>query len=129
VQIGGGAFSGKDYTKVDRSGAYFARWIAKNIVAAKLADKCLVQISWCIGKKTPIAFDIDFLNTNKINDKEIIKAVNKIFKISVYDIIKCLNLTKPNYQQTACFGHFGRAEFNWEKTNMVSQLKKYLKLK
>ena len=108
-------FSSKNATKVDRSGAYYARFVAKNIVAHGLADKCEIQISYGIGLSTPISINIETFNTEMKPLKEIYKYVNKNFDFSPANIIKELDLLKPIYKQTACYGHFGRAEFPWEK--------------
>ena len=126
---GGGAFSGKDPTKVDRSASYAARWVAKNIVAAKLADKAEVQISYAIGVPEPLAVDINISGKNKINNAKLRDAVLKVFDLRPGMIIKNLNLRRPIYRQTAAYGHFGRLDINipWEKTNKVSELKKVLK--
>ena len=121
---GGGAFSGKDPTKVDRSGAYMARYVAKNIVAAKLADKCEVSLSYAIGVSQPTSINIDCFNTNKIPEEKISQIVSKIFKLTPKGIIESLDLRKPIYRQTAAYGHFGRAEFPWEKTDKVYLLQK-----
>lgn len=125
---GGGAFSGKDYSKVDRSGAYFARYIAKNIVAAKLADKCEIQISYGIGLPKPISIFVDTFNTNKIPENEIIKIINKEFDTSVNGMINNLKLKKPQYSPLSTYGHVGRSDLNveWEKTNKANKLSKYL---
>lgn len=125
--VGGGAFSGKDPTKVDRSAAYMGRYIAKNVVAAGLADVCHLQVAYCIGKKEPVSVVIDTRGTGKIADKEIAKLVVKYFPLSPQAIIKKLDLLKPVYQKTACHGHFGRNEFRWEKTDMAATLKKAAK--
>jgi len=121
--------SGKDPTKVDRSGAYMARYIAKNIVAAKLAEKCLVRISFVIGGTKPTEFDIDTFGTAKISEEKILKVIPKIFDLTPGGMIKQLNLLRPIYKKTACFGHFGREEpeFTWEKTDKVKTLLKLLK--
>lgn len=125
---GGGAFSGKDYTKVDRSGAYAARWVAKNIVAAKLADEVEVQLSYAIGISKPISISINTFGTEKVSIDKIEKAVNKVFNLSPKEIIKSLDLMKPIYSQVSKFGHFGRSDLNlpWEKTNKVKELMKYI---
>ncbi|MFH1094211.1 MAG: methionine adenosyltransferase [Candidatus Omnitrophota bacterium] len=122
--VGGGAFSGKDPTKVDRSAAYMGRYIAKNIVAAGLADVCHLQVAYCIGKKEPVSVVIDTVGTGKISDEKISKLVRKHFPLQPQEIIKKLDLLKPIYQKTACYGHFGRDEFSWEKTDMAAVLKK-----
>jgi len=126
---GGGCFSGKDLTKVDRSGSYAARWVAKNIIAAKLAQKCEVQIAYAIGVAEPLAVSIDTFETSNFSNKKILRAVEKVFDLRPGAIIKILNLRRPIYQQTACYGHFGRTDIilPWEKTNKVSELKKAIK--
>ena len=126
---GGGAFSGKDYTKVDRSAAYAARWVAKNVVAAGLADEVEVQLSYAIGVSKPISISIETFGTEKVDVDKIENAIHKTFDLSPGQIIKELNLKKPIYLQTATFGHFGRPDLNlpWEKTNKVVELKKNVK--
>ena len=126
AHCGGGALSGKDSTKVDRSGAYFARYIAKNIVAAKLADKCEVQLSFCIGESKPLNMFINCFKTNKIALSKIYNAVNATFNFDLYNIIKELNLKKPIYYQTSVFGHFGKKNLPWEKVDKVKILRKYV---
>ncbi|MGO2696366.1 methionine adenosyltransferase [Bavariicoccus seileri] len=123
---GGGAFSGKDATKVDRSASYAARYIAKNIVAAKLADKCEVQLSYAIGVAEPVSLRIDTFNTGKISESKLEKAVRKIFNLTPSGIINTLDLRRPIYKKTAAYGHFGRnlPEFTWEKTDKVDELVK-----
>lgn len=123
---GGGAFSGKDPTKVDRSGAYAARWVAKNIVAAGLADKCEVQLSYCIGVAEPTSVNVDCLGTNKVEEDKIIAAVRKHFKLTPRWIIETLQLRRPIYQKAAAYGHFGRddQDFTWEKTDAAELLRK-----
>ncbi|CBH11990.1 S-adenosylmethionine synthetase, putative,(fragment), partial [Trypanosoma brucei gambiense DAL972] len=117
---GGGAFSGKDPSKVDRSAAYAARWIAKSLVAAGLADRCLVQLSYAIGVAEPLNIHVDTYGTGKRDDEYILGIVQKNFRLRPYDIIKELDLRRPIYRQTACFGHFGRVDtngkggFTWE---------------
>ncbi len=125
---GGGAFSGKDYTKVDRGGAYFARYIAKNVVAAKLADKCEIQIAYGIGLTEPIAIFVETFNTNKIDNKKIIRAILETFDFSIHGMIKHLNLKNIEYFPLATYGHFGREDLNvkWEQLDKVEVLKKYL---
>ncbi len=127
---GGGAFSGKDYTKVDRSGAYAARWVAKNIVAAKLADKAEIQISYAIGVSKPVSISLDTFGTEKVSKDKILKAVSKVFDLSPSSIITKLKLKKPIYEKTATFGHFGRSDLNleWEKNNMIKKLKSALNM-
>ena len=127
VPIGGGSFSGKDPTKVDRSGAYLARYIAKNIVAAKIAKKCQVEISYAIGGKSPVSLSINCSSTALLPEEKLVKIVSKVFDLSPGGIIRELNLLRPIFRQTACFGHFGRKEpdFSWEKTDKVKKLLKY----
>jgi len=127
--VGGGAFSGKDPTKVDRSAAYMGRYIAKNIVAAGLADKCYLQVAYCIGKKEPVSVFIDTNGTGIVSDEEIATLVTKHFPLYPQAIIKELDLLKPIYEATACYGHFGREEkgFIWEKTDKAEILKKAVK--
>jgi S-adenosylmethionine synthetase len=121
---GGGAFSGKDPTKVDRSAAYAARYVAKNIVAAKLADRCEIQLAYAIGVPFPVSVMVDTFGTAKVAENRIEKAVEKVFDLSPAGIIKTLDLRKPVYLKTAAYGHFGRPEFSWEKTDKVDALKK-----
>jgi S-adenosylmethionine synthetase len=121
---GGGAFSGKDPTKVDRSAAYAARYVAKNIVAAKLAERCEIQLAYAIGVPFPVSVMVDTFGTGKVPEQQIGKAVNKVFDLSPAGIIKTLDLRKPIFQKTASYGHFGRPEFPWEKTDKVEELKK-----
>jgi len=121
---GGGAFSGKDPTKVDRSAAYAARYVAKNIVAAKLADRCEIQLAYAIGVPFPVSVLVETFGTAKVDETKIEKAVNKVFDLSPAGIIKTLDLRKPIYLKTASYGHFGRSEFSWEKTDKVDELKK-----
>ncbi|WP_408069956.1 methionine adenosyltransferase [Butyrivibrio sp. JL13D10] len=123
---GGGAFSGKDCTKVDRSGAYAARYVAKNIVAAGLADKCEIQLSYAIGVAQPTSILVDTFGTGKVSDEKLTEAVRKTFDLRPAGIIKMLDLRRPIYKQTAAYGHFGRNDLNlpWEKTDKVDELKK-----
>ena len=125
---GGGCFSGKDPSKVDRSGAYAARYVAKNVVAAELADKCEVQISYCIGVAEPTSINVDTFGTNKIPEEEIVKRIKKHFDLTPEWIINHLKLLRPIYQKTAAYGHFGREDedFTWEKIDMVDLLKQDL---
>ena len=122
---GGGAFSGKDPTKVDRSGAYAARYVAKNIVAAGLAEKCEVQLSYAIGIAQPTSVNVDAFGTNKIPEAKIAELVKKHFKLTPKWIIEHLNLRRPIYRKTAAYGHFGREDpdFTWEKTDMAETLR------
>ncbi len=123
---GGGSFSGKDPSKVDRSGAYMSRYIAKNIVAAKIASKCEIQLSYVIGISNPIGIMVNTFNTSKISDKEIIRAIKVLFPLNLTGIISHLNLLRPIYKKTAKYGHFGRKDedFTWEKIDMVKKLQK-----
>jgi S-adenosylmethionine synthetase len=124
---GGGAFSGKDPTKVDRSGAYAARWVAKNVVAAGLADRCEVELAYAIGVPFPISVSVDSFGTAKVEEAAIEKAVNEVFDLSPAGIIKSLDLRRPIYRKTVNYGHFGRPGFPWEETNKVEALKKAIK--
>jgi len=129
VPIGGGSFSGKDPTKVDRSGAYMARYIAKNIVAANIAEKCQVQVAYVIGGTSPIEINVDTFGTGKISEAKLIRIIPKIFDLSPGGIIKQLNLLRPIYRKTACYGHFGREEpeFTWERKDKVGELLKLIR--
>ncbi len=122
---GGGAFSGKDPTKVDRSAAYAARWVAKNIVAAGLADKCQVQLAYAIGVARPVSVRVDTFGTGSVGDEALEAAVDKVFDLRPTAIINRLDLRRPIYRQTAAYGHFGRPELElpWEKTDMVDTIK------
>jgi len=133
---GGGAFSGKDPSKVDRSAAYAARWVAKNIVAAKLATKVEVQVAYAIGVAKPVSVMVDTFGTNTVDERAIMRAVNEVFDLTPKGIIEALDLRKPIYGPTAAYGHFGRAPektkrfgkavtlFTWEQTNKVAELKR-----
>ncbi len=123
---GGGAFSGKDPSKVDRSGAYMARYIAKNIVAAGLAKKCEVQIAYAIGVPEPVGVFVDTFGTSVIDEDEIARIIEELFPLSPSEIIKKLNLKRPIFQKTAAYGHFGRKDpdFTWEKTDMVQAIRR-----
>ena len=125
---GGGAFSGKDCTKVDRSAAYAARYVAKNIVAAGLADKCEIQLSYAIGVAEPTSVMVDTFGTGKIADDKLVEIVRENFDLRPAGIIKMLDLRRPIYRGTAAYGHFGRTDLNlpWEATDKVDVLKKYL---
>jgi S-adenosylmethionine synthetase len=127
---GGGSFSGKDPSKMDRSASYMARHVAKNIVAAGLAEKCEVQIAYAIGVAQPVSVMIDTSRTSKIPPDEIAKLIRKHFDLRPKAIIKYLDLLRPVYKQTACFGHFGRNEpgFTWESTHRAEELRKAAKL-
>lgn len=125
---GGGAFSGKDCTKVDRSGAYAARYVAKNIVAAGLADKCEIQLSYAIGVAQPTSINVDTFGTGKLSGEKLVAIVREHFDLRPAGIIKMLDLRRPIYKQTAAYGHFGRNDLDlpWEKLDKVDALKKYL---
>lgn len=125
---GGGAFSGKDCTKVDRSAAYAARYVAKNMVAAGLADKCEVQLSYAIGVAHPISIEVDTFGTGKLSDDRLVEIIREHFDLRPAGIIKMLDLRRPIYKQTAAYGHFGRTDVDlpWEKLDKVDVLKKYL---
>jgi S-adenosylmethionine synthetase len=125
---GGGAFSGKDCTKVDRSGAYAARYVAKNLVAAGLADKCEIQLSYAIGVAQPTSINVDTFGTGKLSSEKLVEIVRENFDLRPAGIIKMLDLRRPIYKQTAAYGHFGRNDLDlpWEKLNKVDVLKKYL---
>ena len=125
---GGGAFSGKDPTKVDRSAAYITRYIAKNIVAADLADKCTIQLAYAIGVARPLSFYINTHDTGKVDSETLIEKINSIVDLTPSGIRDHLNLHKPIYKVSAAYGHFGRepgddGSFSWEKTDLVDQLK------
>ena len=127
---GGGAFSGKDASKVDRSGAYIARYVAKNIVAAELADKCEVQISYSIGVAEPTSININTFNTTKVPEEKIVQAIKQVFDLRPRAIIEQLKLNRPIFQKTASYGHFGRndPEFTWEKTDKIQELQRVTSL-
>lgn len=126
---GGGAFSGKDPTKVDRSAAYAARYVAKNIVAAGLADKCEIEIAYAIGKAEPVSVLVDSFGTGKVSDDKLSEAVGKVFDLRPAAIIEALDLRKPQYRQLAAYGHMGREDLGvaWEKTDKVEELKAAVK--
>ena len=126
--IGGGAMSGKDPTKVDRSGAYMARYIAKNIVASGIADKCEIQIAYVIGGTKPLSINLNTFGTSKVGEEKIAKIIPIIFDLSPGMIIKELNLLRPIYKKTACYGHFGREEkdFFWERKDKIKELRERL---
>ena len=121
---GGGAFSGKDPSKVDRSAAYMCRWVAKNIVAAGLADKCELQVAYAIGEPKPTSITVDTFGTGKVDEEKIVKAVEKIFSFKPADIIKQLDLLRPIYRKTTNYGHFTKPDLPWEKTNKAAELRK-----
>jgi S-adenosylmethionine synthetase len=120
---GGGAFSGKDPSKVDRSAAYMGRYIAKNVVAAGLAERCEVQVSYAIGVADPVSVMVETFGTSKIAEDRIARAVREVFGLKPKQIIEHLDLLKPIYQRTAAYGHFGRSEFSWEKTDKKDELR------
>lgn len=128
---GGGAFSGKDPSKVDRSAAYFTRYVAKNIVAAKVAKRCEIQVSYAIGVAQPVSIMVNTFGTSDFSDEQIVEAVRKNFDFTPAGIIKKLNLRRPIFRKTAAYGHFGRTEegFSWEQTDSVSKIRKALNLK
>ena len=125
---GGGAFSGKDPTKVDRSAAYAARWVAKNLVAAGVADKLEIQIAYAIGVAKPVSIEVETFGTGKVSEEKIVEVVNKVFDLRPGAIINNLNLRRPIYKQTAAYGHFGRTDLDlpWEQLSKVDEIKKYL---
>ena len=123
---GGGAFSGKDPTKVDRSASYMLRYIAKNVVAAGLAKECHIEVAYAIGVARPVSLFVDTKGTGVVGDDKIVEIINKEFDLRPYSIIKTLDLRKPIYRKTAAYGHFGRSEFPWERLDRVEDLKKYL---
>ncbi|NOR58863.1 MAG: methionine adenosyltransferase [Sulfurimonas sp.] len=127
---GGGAFSGKDPTKVDRSAAYAARWVAKNLVAAGACDRATIQVSYAIGIAKPVSILVDTHSTGKVDEEKIEKCVKELFDLSPKGIIESLDLLRPIYRKTAAYGHFGREEegFTWERTDRVDEIKKYLEL-
>ena len=125
---GGGAFSGKDCTKVDRSAAYAARYVAKNMVAAGLADKCEIQLAYAIGVAQPTSVMVDTFGTGKLSDEKLVGIIRENFDLRPAGIIKMLDLRRPIYRDTAAYGHFGREDLNlpWEALDKVGDLKKYL---
>ncbi|HET9635381.1 MAG TPA: methionine adenosyltransferase domain-containing protein, partial [Gemmatimonadaceae bacterium] len=134
---GGGAFSGKDPSKVDRSACYAARWVAKNIVGAKLARRCEVQVAYAIGVAEPVSVNVDTFGTNTVPETSIMKAIRKVFNLTPKAIIEALDLRKPIYSATSAYGHFGREPkkngkgtlFTWERLDRVSELKKAVETK
>ncbi len=119
---GGGAFSGKDASKVDRSAAYATRHIAKNVVAAQLADECLVQVAYAIGVADPVSIHVNTYGTGKVPDENLAKAISTVFDLTPAGIISRLQLKKPGFKKTAAYGHFGREEFAWEKTDYINEI-------
>ena len=124
---GGGAFSGKDPTKVDRSAAYYARYVAKHIVAAGLADKCEIQVAYAIGVAKPVSINVNTFGTSKIDESKILELIDNVFDFRPANIIKELGLRAPIYSKTAAYGHFGHNEYNWEKLNKLEECKSYAK--
>ena len=118
-KVGGGCFSSKNATKVDRSASYYCRFVAKNIVAHKLADKCEIGVSYGIGLSKPISIEVETFGTNKVSSEEIMEFINRNFDFTVKNIIKELDLLQPIYKNTACYGHFGREDFPWEKIKNI----------
>ena len=116
---GGGAFSGKDWSKVDRSAAYAARWIAKSLVQARLASRCLIQISYAIGISEPLSLFIDTFGTGAYSDRVLLQVVRENFDLRPGAIVRDLKLFEPIFESTACYGHFGRSEFTWEQAKIL----------
>lgn len=129
VKHGGGAFSGKDYTKVDRSASYYTRYVAKNIVASGLADRCEIGVSYAIGISKPISIYVNTFNTSKIGEDKLLKIINKEFNFEPSNIIDSLNLRNIEYRHYSCYGHFGNNDATWERLDKVDTLKKYLDVK
>jgi len=123
IAHGGGAFSGKDPTKVDRSAAYMCRYIAKNMVAAGLADKFMVQLSYVIGYADPLSIFVETYGTGRLSDEKLVKLIRQNFELTPRGIISSLKLLTPIYKKTACYGHFGRDSFAWERTDKAAELK------
>jgi S-adenosylmethionine synthetase len=123
---GGGAFSGKDPTKVDRSASYAARWVAKNLVAAELAERCQVQLAYAIGVADPVSINVESFGTGKVSDARLTAAVRKVFDLTPRGIISHLELRRPIFRRTAAYGHFGREDegFTWERTDMATELQR-----
>ena len=119
---GGGAFSGKDPSKVDRSAAYAARWVAKNVVAAGLAARCEVQVAYAIGVAHPVSVMVETFGTATVDEDKIVEAVKKVFDLRPAAILEQLDLRRPVYRPSAAYGHFGRDEFTWERTDRVDEL-------
>ncbi|MBB5022768.1 methionine adenosyltransferase [Desulfurispira natronophila] len=123
---GGGAFSGKDPSKVDRSAAYAARWVAKNVVAAGYADRCEVQLAYAIGVVEPVSVNVNTFGTSSVEETHLVEAIKKVFDLRPAGIISSLDLLRPIYRQTAAYGHFGRDLFSWEQTNRIAELQNIL---
>jgi S-adenosylmethionine synthetase len=124
---GGGCFSGKDPTKVDRSAAYMARYVTKNIVASGLAEECELQLAYAIGVADPVSVMVDTHDTGQVDDQAIVRAIRKEFELSPAGIIETLDLRKPIFKETACYGHFGRENFTWERTDKIEDIKRAVK--
>ncbi|MEZ4608274.1 MAG: methionine adenosyltransferase domain-containing protein [Deinococcales bacterium] len=126
--MAGGAFSGKDPTKVDRSAAYAARWVAKNVVAAGLAERCEVQVAYAIGVARPLSLHVESFGTSQLNNHQLAEAIQSVFDLRPGAIIRDLDLRRPIYQQTAAYGHFGRTDLNlpWELINRTQALQQAL---
>ncbi len=124
---GGGAFSGKDPSKVDRSAAYMCRWVAKNVVAAGLADKCEIQVAYAIGYPEPLSIAVDTFGTSSVSDDKIVAAIRKVFKFKPAEIIKQLDLLRPIYRKTTNYGHFSKSDLPWEDVSKAEELKKAVK--
>ena len=123
---GGGAFSGKDATKVDRSGAYYARYVAKNLVAAGLCDKCQIQVAYAIGVEEPVSINVNTFSTGKVDDEKILGIINKVFDFRPQNIIEELELKEPVFGDTAKYGHFGWDNYSWEKINKIDEIKQLI---
>ena len=123
---GGGAFSGKDATKVDRSGAYYARYVAKNLVAAGLCDKCQIQVAYAIGVEEPVSINVNTFSTGKVDDEKILDIINKVFDFRPQNIIDELELKEPVFGDTAKYGHFGWDNYSWEKINKIDEIKQLI---
>ncbi len=123
---GGGAFSGKDATKVDRSGAYYARYVAKNLVAAGLCDKCQIQVAYAIGVEEPVSINVNTFSTGKVDDEKILGIINKVFDFRPQNIIEELELKEPVFGDTAKYGHFGWDNYSWEKINKIDEIKRLI---
>ncbi len=126
VSHGGGCFSGKDPTKVDRSATYYARYVAKNLVRSGICDRCDIQVAYAIGKARPVSIDVNTYGTGKVSDEKIKEIVDKVFDFRPMAIITNLNLRRPQYFKAASYGHFGNPEYAWEKTDKIEEIKKYL---
>ena len=124
---GGGAFSGKDPTKVDRSASYYARYVAKHIVASGLASKCELQVSYAIGVRKPLSIFINTFNTNIIPEEKILEIINQVFNFSPANMIKELDLRKPIYSKTSVYGHFGKEDLPWEQLNKLNEINRLKK--